>query len=453
MSTEVYASAKDTIAAIATPAGRGGIAVLRISGPNTKTIAASLTNKKLQIRKAEFSEFYDTRKDLIDQGVAILFQKPGSYTGEDVLELHSHGSPAVMEQLLAAVISLGARFARPGEFTERAYINGKLDLLQAESIADLIESASTQAAKSAARTLQGQFSREIRFALEDLTGLRAYVEGALDFPEEEINFLEDGEVEDRLREIISKIKIVYEKGKQGKKLQDGISMVILGKPNTGKSSFLNQLAGYDAAIVTDIAGTTRDLLAHDIVLDGMLINIVDTAGIRDSDNPIEKEGVRRAKTAAENADIIVVMTDCTDEQDNNNIQNNYSSHKHLIIIRNKIDLTGHKPECRKGKENTHIYLSAKSGEGLELFVRETKEMVFKAGEIQGCYTANQRHLLALEKAGELLKHAKDQLLQHKAGELLAEDLRKAQQALGEITGEYYPDDLLGEIFSRFCIGK
>lgn len=452
MSKEVFASAEDTIAAIASPPGRGGIGVLRLSGPNCKAIASSLINKDLPARKAVFAEFHDDKDDMIDSGIALFFEKPRSYTGEDVLELHSHGAPAVLEQLLTAVLSQGARPANPGEFTERAYLNGKIDLLQAESVADIIESASSQAAKSAARTLEGRFSSEIQSLLSELVGLRAYVEGALDFPEEEIDFLEDGVIQSRLEKIIENNEAIYLKGKQGQKLQDGISMVILGKPNTGKSSFLNLLAGYDAAIVTDIPGTTRDLLSHDIVLDGMPINILDTAGIRQSDNPIEQEGIRRAKAAAENADIVIEMTDSTLEKVNNTLQRQYIGNNHYITIRNKIDLTGHKPE-RTREENTNIYLSAKTGEGLELFIQEIKERVFDEEMLQGCFTANQRHLDAIEKTGKLLKQAQEQLLKHHAGELLAEDLRKAQESLGTITGEFYPDDLLGEIFSRFCIGK
>ena len=451
MLNEVNASDKDTIAALATPPGRGGIAVIRVSGPKVRAISKIITNKNLQPRKVEFVEFSDD--DLIDQGIALLFEKPASYTGEDVLELHSHGSPAVTQALLNAVILQGARLAKPGEFSERAYLNGKLDLSQAEAVADLIESASAQAARSAARTLQGQFSAEIESIVQGLIELRAYVEAALDFPEEEIDFLKDGLVEKRLQMISKKLEAAYNKGKQGKSLHDGFTLALLGEPNTGKSSLLNQLAGYDAAIVTNIPGTTRDVLDHDIVLDGILFKVLDTAGLRNSDDPIEKEGIRRAKIAAEQADVVLLITDCNEQQienSNGHLAKEYSS---SITIQNKIDLANLTAKrCSKnGKIN--VYLSAKTGEGLELLVQEIKNLIAKEGEVQGAYTANQRHLAALEQTKETLLTAKKQLLLHEAGELLAEDLGKAHQLLGEITGEFYPDDLLGEIFSRFCIGK
>ena len=474
----------DTIAAIATPPGYGGVAVIRISGPKTLEIAEKILclkkNKPLTPRLAHFSPFYKTcgDKEIIDEGISLFFPKPHSFTGEDVLELQGHGGPVVINLLLKEIIQLGARIAKPGEFSERAFLNDKMDLSQAEAIADLISSSSEAAAKSAVRSMQGAFSKLINELLEKVIGLRIYVEAAIDFPEEEVDFLSDKKIFQDLENIVKALDKVLNQARQGALIKEGMTVVIAGEPNAGKSSLLNNLAGKDSAIVTPIAGTTRDILKEHIQIDGLPLNIIDTAGLRKSTNPIEQEGIRRAYKEIEKADTILFLVDGSEEKNKNfkieNIWNqfwleqkdqfdnidssfNHRGFRNFIVVQNKIDITNEKPviEVNKpdSKNPTLIKLSAKKNEGIDLLKDHLKTIIgFDSGHETG-FISRQRHLEALKKAQEHLHRGKKQLEQSAAGELLAEDLRYVQQALGEITGEFSSDDLLGRIFSSFCIGK
>jgi tRNA modification GTPase len=449
---------KDTIVAIATPPGRGGVGIIRVSGPNVKHIAKTITGQLPQPRYATFTTF-KSQQQIIDEGLILFFPSPHSFTGEDVIELHGHGGPVVLDQLLQYILQLGARLARPGEFSERAFLNDKIDLTQAEAIADLINATSAQAARSAVQSLQGKFSNSIHEIVKDLIHLRMMVEAAIDFPEEEIDFLTEQGVGNKLEKIISKIVNIRKSAKQGTLLQEGIKIVIAGKPNAGKSSLLNSLVEKEAAIVTDIAGTTRDVLREYINLDGLPLHIIDTAGLRQGQDIVEQEGVRRAKQEIKNADIILLVVDSSDktkpaikesliefiEEDMQNIP--------IVIIKNKIDLTGEDSEISKLQNYPVIKLSVKENKGLD----SLKEYIKKqAGFIQtgeGQFIARRRHLDCIDQAIALMQKGHEQLESHHAGELLAEDLRLAQQSLNEITGEFTSDDLLGKIFSSFCIGK
>ena len=443
-------SLKDTIAAVATPPGRGGIAIVRTSGPRTLRIASSILARLPKPRVATYGHFLDEVGGSIDDGVALFFPGPHSFTGEDVVELHGHGGPVVMDLLLKRVVSLGARLARPGEFSERAFLNEKLDLAQAEAIADLIDSHTAQAARSAMRSLRGEFSGRIRQLVEKLIELRAYVEAALDFPEEEIDFLADVTVLGRLHGLQNQLEEIREKAHQGSILREGMRLVIAGRPNVGKSSLLNRLAGHEAVIVSHIPGTTRDVVHQDIQLDGMPIKIIDTAGLRASSDPIEQEGVRRAWREIETADLVVLLVDDTVgyERAEQEIQNALPKNVPVLQVWNKIDLGASPP----GQQGERVFISAKTGAGLKTLRQRLKDhMGFH--ETEGIFIARRRHLQALEAAGRALGSAEEQLRRRSAGELMAEELRVTQQALGEITGEFTNEDLLGEIFSNFCIGK
>ena len=441
----------ETIAAIATPPGRGGVGIIRISGPLAKTIAEDILGKLPKPRYADYLPFIDHNNDIIDSGLALYFVGPNSFTGEDVLELQGHGGPVVMDLLLQRVISLGARIAQPGEFSERAFLNDKVDLAQAEAIADLIEAGSEQAAKSAVKSLQGEFSRWINESVEALTHLRMYVEAAIDFPEEEIDFLSDGHVTSSLENILSEMDKIFTSAQQGVLLRDGMRVVLIGQPNTGKSSLLNALAGRDTAIVTHIAGTTRDVLREEINIDGMPLHVIDTAGLRESDDVVEQEGIKRTWIEIEQADRALLLVDdktgITAEDEK--IREKLPKSLEVTIVRNKIDLTNTLPSI----QDTEIALSAKSGEGVGLLRDHLKKIMGYTGLTEGVFLARRRHLDALIRAKELVVSGKTQLQESKAGELLAEDLRQAQQALGEITGFVSSDELLGKIFSSFCIGK
>lgn len=450
----------DTIVAQATPPGRGGVGVVRLSGPSAALIATSLCNKPVPApRLARFSRFLDARGDTIDEGLLLWFPGPHSFTGEDVVELQGHGGPVIMRSLISRCLALGAREARPGEFSERAFLNDKLDLAQAEAIADLIASGSEAAARSAIRSLQGAFSAKVRILFDTLVELRMFVEAAIDFPDEEIDFLSDGHVLSRLEKVISAVDAVFLEARQGVLLQEGMRVVLAGRPNAGKSSLLNQLAGTERAIVTDIAGTTRDLLREQIHIDGMPLHITDTAGLRDSEDPVEQEGIRRAWAEIRDADRILLMVDASSTNDPNPehfwpefIQNVPDPGK-ITVIRNKIDLVDQNAGINEEAPYPVINLSARSGQGVSQLKEHLKAVMGFNASTDSTFTARQRHLDALRRSRESLSTGLTQLRSHGAGELLAEDLRTAHDALGEITGKFTPDDLLGKIFSSFCIGK
>ncbi|MES9986586.1 MAG: tRNA uridine-5-carboxymethylaminomethyl(34) synthesis GTPase MnmE [Candidatus Thiodiazotropha endolucinida] len=444
----------DTIAAVATPQGRGSVGIVRISGPACRDIADALLDSMPSPRQARFKPFLDQDRTVIDSGLAIFFPKPHSFTGEDVLELQGHGGPVVMDLLLKRTLQLGARLARPGEFSERAFLNGKLDLVQAEAIADLIDAESQAAARSATRTLQGAFSNKIDRLVESLIELRLYVESAIDFPEEEIDFLTCSNVNERLHSILDEIESTRQSAHSGRLLRDGLTLVIAGRPNSGKSSLLNALAGAEAAIVTDIPGTTRDLLRERITIDGMPLHIIDTAGLRESHDPVEAEGIRRAKKEIEQADrVLWVFDDSTDPHHLAIDRDQLPRGVPVTLIRNKIDIAGNTPGIFEDESEVEVALSATRGDGIDLLTAHLKQCVGYRYLGEGDFIARRRHLDALERAIGHLRQGELSLQRDQAGELLAEDLRLAQQSLSEITGEFTADDLLGRIFSSFCIGK
>ncbi|MBP9045903.1 MAG: tRNA uridine-5-carboxymethylaminomethyl(34) synthesis GTPase MnmE [Moraxellaceae bacterium] len=455
----------DTIAAIATPPGRGGVGIVRVSGSRAQNIgqAILLREQALPVRHVLFGHFHAADGGDIDEGLVLFFQGPHSFTGEDVLELQGHGGPVVMDMLLQRVLALGARMARPGEFSERAFLNDKLDLAQAEAIADLIDAGSAEAARSAVRSLAGVFSQKIHALVEALIQLRLYVEAAIDFPEEEIDFLSDGRVEGELCAVQAHLAEVMAEARQGALLREGMRVVIAGKPNAGKSSLLNALAGFDAAIVTDVAGTTRDVLREQIQIDGMPLHIIDTAGLRETTDIVEQEGVRRALKEVEQADRVLFVFDAASDTDPLALATAFfrplPTPDKLLLIANKCDLHAGLMVGRRersddaGRAYTEVVLSARQGQGLDVLRQTLKEAMGFQTEGAGLFTARRRHLDALEQARLSLATGLAQLQGTGAGELLAEDLRQAQEALSEITGEFTPDDLLGRIFSSFCIGK
>lgn len=442
-----------TIAAIATPSGRGGIGIVRISGSLAKTIAQTITRIIPKPRTAEYVKFYDEAGNIIDFGLVLFFVAPHSFTGEDVIEFHGHGSPISLDKLLSSILAAGARMAKPGEFSERAFLNDKIDLVQAEAIADLIDASSTQAAKAAIRSLQGEFSACIQQLLNTLIELRLYIEAAIDFPEEEIDFISEGNITERLADLIVIIQQVYAKARQGVILREGGTVVIAGLPNAGKSSLLNRLCGQESAIVTDIPGTTRDVLREWIQLDGLPIQIIDTAGLRESGDAVEQEGIRRAWQEIEKAERILLVIE-SKEKLNESLEliTKLPPHIKVTIIHNKSDLQNETARVVQERNDTEIYLSAKTGEGIDLLLSHLKNC-FGYIPSEGNFSARRRHLAAMAKAEQALLQGQAQLTQFKAGELLAQDLYDAQQALSEITGEFTADDLLGKIFSQFCIGK
>lgn len=444
----------DTITAVATPPGRGGIGVVRVSGPATRAIAEALLGKLPPPRVATFARFRAADGAPIDEGLALYFPAPRSYTGEDVLELHGHGGPVVLDMLLARALGLGARQARPGEFTERAFFNGKLDLAQAEAVADLIDAGSQTAARAALRSLDGEFSHRVQTLTEQLIQLRLHVEAAIDFPEEEIDFLADEKITTGITILENNLAQVLASAQQGQLLHDGMVVVLAGRPNAGKSSLLNALAQHDAAIVSDIPGTTRDVLREFIQLDGMPLHVVDTAGLRVARDDIEAEGVRRAQREMARADRILLIVDDTRSSADGDAELTQLLLPNLPCtrVRNKIDLTGRAPGMQEQNGTTEIALSAKTGAGLELLRQHLKTCMGFQPVGEGAFMARRRHLDALRRAQAhvTVAHAR---ARERAGELLAEELRQAQQALSEITGGFTSDDLLGRIFSSFCIGK
>ncbi len=445
----------DTIAAVATPPGRGGVGIIRISGPNVREIAAAVLGRCPPLREATYLPFCDSDRTTIDQGIAIFFKAPFSFTGEDVLELQGHGGPVVLDLLLARVVKLGARLAQPGEFSQRAFLNDKLDLAQAEAIADLIDSSTVEAARSALRSLQGEFSAHIQTLVESLIRLRIYVEAAIDFPEEEVDFLADTIIVEQLQAIIVNLKNILAQAQQGCLLREGMNVVIAGQPNVGKSSLLNRLAQRELAIVTDIAGTTRDTLRHELSIDGLPIHIIDTAGLRESSDTVEQIGIQRAWHEIQQADqILLLVNDISGiTAEDQKIIDRLPANIAVTVIRNKIDLSESSAGSSDGPLGKEISLSAKTGCGFELLIQHLKESVGYRHVGEGSFTARRRHVDALQRGLDLVLQGEQQLLLHRAGELLAEDLRHAQECLSEITGEFSSDDLLGRIFSSFCIGK
>ncbi|MDD2161420.1 tRNA uridine-5-carboxymethylaminomethyl(34) synthesis GTPase MnmE [Pseudomonas sp. MIL19] len=450
----------ETIAAVATAQGRGGVGIVRVSGPMAGQLAAAICQRDLKPRYAHYGPFFADAEQVLDEGLALYFPGPNSFTGEDVLELQGHGGPVVLDLLLRRCVQLGARLARPGEFSERAFLNDKLDLAQAEAIADLIEASSEQAARNALRSLQGEFSRRVHGLTERLINLRIYVEAAIDFPEEEIDFLADGHVLSLLEGVRNDLTGVLREAGQGALLRDGMTVVIAGRPNAGKSSLLNALAGREAAIVTEIAGTTRDVLREHIHIDGMPLHVVDTAGLRDTEDQVERIGVERALKAIGEADRILLVVDATAPEANDpfalwpEFLDQRPDPAKVTLIRNKADLSGESVVLEVSNDgHVTISLSAKSTQGLDLLREHLKACMGYAQTSESSFSARRRHLEALRKAATHLEHGHAQLTLAGAGELLAEDLRMAQQALGEITGAFSSDDLLGRIFSSFCIGK
>lgn len=440
----------DTIVAVATAPGKGGIGVVRISGSNTAFIAKQLLSKQPAPRVATLCEFRNDEQLVLDKGVALYFPAPHSFTGEDVLELQGHGGPIVLDLVVSAVLALGARLARPGEFSERAFLNNKMDLAQAEAVADLIDASTQQAARSAMRSLQGEFSAHIDHIATALMQLRLYVEAAIDFPEEEIDFLSDGKILHKLETVLAALCELEAKAKHGQLLKEGMSVVIVGQPNAGKSSLLNALTGQETAIVTAIPGTTRDLVKETIQIDGMPLHIVDTAGIREEAEEVEREGIRRALLQQDLADRILLVVDvnsgCLSKVEQDVLAQ--FAHKTTLIM-NKIDMA----DLPCGERESRMYVSAKTGAGLVALRAHLKKcMGFQA--IEGAtFIARRRHLSALAATLACCQRAREQLVDFRAGELVAQELKMAQDALGEIVGKVTTDDLLGEIFANFCIGK
>jgi tRNA modification GTPase len=451
--------APETIAAIATPPGRGGVGVVRVSGANLDAIVRGIVGKPLEPRTATFATFRGAQGEPLDQGLALFFPAPASYTGETVLELHGHGSPVGLRLLLARCVELGARLAEAGEFTKRAFINGKLDLAQAESVADLIEAATSTAARAAARSLSGEFSREVHALVEDVITLRMYTEATLDFPEEDIDFLRAAGAGGKVATIDQRLTSIIARAKTGVRLSEGLIVVLVGRPNVGKSSLMNQLVREEAAIVTPVAGTTRDTVERQVEIGGIPLTVVDTAGLRDTDDTVERIGIARAWSAVERADLVIVLVDARDAADalhaeDAGILARLPAGLPRLVAHNKADLAGATARVEHRDGRAHVWLSALTGEGLALLEREVLALSGVEGTGEDTFIARERHVIALQEAQLHLAAA----AMHLAGpspplELFAEELREAQLALSRITGEFTADDLLGVIFSRFCIGK
>ena len=441
----------ETICAIASAIGQSGIGIVRVSGPLAKSTSKKILQADLKPRYAYYGAFYD-QNNVIDKGVAIFFPGPNSYTGEDVVEFQGHGGPSVLRKILEITMSSGVRLAEPGEFSKRAFLNGKMDLIQAEAIQDLIQSNSEESALSAVRSLTGEFSIKINQVLSELISLRVFIEATIDFSDEEIDFIESHEVSNKLHTLKESLLDIQQTATQGAILRDGIHVAIAGKPNAGKSSLLNMLTKESSAIVTDIAGTTRDVLKETIHIDGMPIHIIDTAGLHDSDDVVEQEGIRRAHNEINNADIILLVFDSRDSKANLSILPDSVKNKPKILVRNKIDLAGHKSSVKKVGNITEISISAKNGDGIDTVRESLSEFAGLNSGIEGVFVARKRHLDAIEETLEFINSASSQL-NSGSSELVAEDLRQAGMKLGQITGEFSSDDLLGEIFSSFCIGK
>lgn len=443
----------DSIAAISTAPGRGGIGVVRVSGARLDSLIAGILGRPLLPRRATLADFRDARNTAIDRGIALYFRAPHSYTGEDVLELQGHGGPIVLQLLLKRCLELGARPAQPGEFTRRAFLNDRIDLAQAESVADLIDAATAAGARSAMRSLQGAFSLRIEELVQALVELRSLVEGSLDFPDEDIEFIRHSDGSGRLARLQATLQEVLATSQQGGLLRDGVRVVLAGRPNVGKSSLLNRLAGEEIAIVTDIPGTTRDAIRQSISIDGVPLHIIDTAGLHSSADPVERIGIERAWEAIERADLVVLLVDATQGEAaaDREILARFPASVPRLMVMNKIDLLARAPGLERGGVGSTVWLSAKTGAGVDLLRKALLDLVgWQGGAGEGVFMARERHIHALQLARKHLEQASSQM-EHL--ELFAEELRLVQQALGAITGEFTSDDLLGEIFSRFCIGK
>lgn len=443
-----------TIAAIATPPGRGGVGIVRISGKLVTKIATAMLGKLPPPRRAHLCTFQDGAALPVDTGIALYFPAPNSFTGEDVLELQGHGGPVVLDLLLQRIEQLGGRLAEPGEFSRRAFLNDKLDLVEAEAIADLIAAESQQAARAALRSLQGEFSARLHELTEAVIQTRMHIEAAIDFPDEELDLMQDAVLLQRLLHAQQLIDAIQHSAAQGSLLRDGMTVVIAGKPNAGKSSLLNRLAGYDAAIVTEVPGTTRDVLRERIHIDGLPLNIIDTAGLRATQDRVEAEGIRRAQLEMSKADRLLYIVDVTDPESPTLEQQLAQLPPDIpfTVVMNKIDLQQLPPGFTTG-DPPRIHLSAHTGAGMTLLAEHLKACIgYNSGEA-GNFLARRRHLEALQRARQHMDQAYAHLLTRQAGELCAEELRLAQHALGEVTGEFTSEDLLGRIFSSFCIGK
>ena len=441
---------RDTIAAAATPPGKGGIGIVRISGADAKKIGTEIVGSLPDPRVATAATFYDTAGSPIDSGLVLYFPEPNSFTGESVVELQGHGSPVVMSMLVDAAIAYGARRANPGEFSQRAFLNGKLDLAQAESIADLINSSTGQAARAAHRSLMGAFSKSVAALNENIIQLRLHVEAAIDFPEEEIDFLSDARLRKQLDVCEAAFDALKKQTVAGRVLRDGFQVVIIGKPNAGKSSLMNYLSGEDTAIVTEVAGTTRDILREQIDVDGLAVEVIDTAGLRDNPDEIEAEGIRRARDALVKADAVLLIVDANLGEDATGYE--LPPEAPIVVVRNKIDLSGDVPGMLQ-TEPPVVNVSAQTGAGIDALRETIKKLAGHEDAGAGAFTARKRHVDGLVSASGHFKAGRAALDSDKAGEILAEELRLAQQALAGITGEFTSDDLLGRIFSEFCIGK
>lgn len=448
----------ETIAAIATAPGRGGIGIVRVAGPDARRIALTITGKTPAPRTATLASFRNATGEAIDSGIVVFFPAPASFTGDDIIELQGHGGPVVLDMLLERTLALGARMARPGEFSERAYLNGKIDLAQAEAIADLIDSASREAARSASRSMHGAFSERVNALVEELTHLRIFVEACIDFPEEEIDLLRDSDTQARIASLLSSIAETVSLARTGQLLRDGIHVLLAGKPNAGKSSLLNAMAGSNIAIVSSTAGTTRDLVRERILIDGMAVHITDTAGLRESPDDIEREGIRRALKEAETTDLLMlVMDSCSPEAPEDVLRDHFLGLQaplpQICVVLNKCDLSGIPAGERDASGMSCVAVSALTGEGIDSLRKIIGRMAGFTPVEGGTFSARRRHLDALSRARTALLDAQANLLSRAGAELMAEDLRLAQQSLGDITGKLSPDELLGKIFASFCIGK
>ncbi|SFN38974.1 tRNA uridine-5-carboxymethylaminomethyl(34) synthesis GTPase MnmE [Dokdonella immobilis] len=443
----------ETIAAIASPPGPGGIGVIRLSGAGVAALAERLLGRTPTPRHAHYCALTDATGGVLDRGLLLHFPAPHSFTGEDVLELQMHGSPVMLGCVLERCLELGARHARPGEFSERAFLNGRIDLAQAEAIADLIASGSEAAARAAVRSLEGDFSQQVHALTESVVRLRVWIEAAIDFPEEEVDFLAEPTVLEDLERLRHQLDEILTASRRGVRLLDGLHVVIIGRPNAGKSSLLNRLAASERAIVTEIPGTTRDVLRETIHLDGIALTLVDTAGLRETADPIEIEGMRRARAELERADLAVLVSDDAHAESDHGLLDVLPASAQRIVVHNKIDLDGHPPRRAMVDGDTHLWLSARTGEGLPMLIQALKDVADPGEAASGTFSARTRHVAALQRASDGLEAAWHALTERRAGELAAEELRGVQRELGSITGEFSNEDLLGRIFADFCIGK
>ena len=445
-------SNESTICALASSIGKGGIGVVRVSGPLSQAIAQKMLGFVPKPRYAHYGSFFDNNHVEVDQGIALFFPGPNSFTGEDVLEFQGHGGLSVMRSLIEASIALGAKPAEPGEFSKRAFLNGKMDLVQAEAVADIIDANSEQASRSALRSLSGVFSKQVNALTQSIINLRIFVEATIDFSDEEIDFLQSEQVQVKTQAIKAEIQQILHAATQGAILREGLNVAIAGKPNAGKSSLLNALTQRSSAIVTDIAGTTRDVLRETIHINGMPLNIIDTAGLHESEDVVEKEGIKRARDAIAQADVVLLMYDAQDQSPDFSILPGAIDAKKLLIIKNKIDLTGEAVERQVEQNKTQLSICTKDIQGIDLLRQELADMAGFDSGAEGVVLARKRHIIALEESLNSIDNA---LIQLDGGaiELMAEDLRHAGQAMASITGVFSSDDLLGEIFSSFCIGK